>query len=84
MRVYQGGNDRVAPVSVKVRILDAAGKPAFSHVETMSPDRFDASRAADYQLRLPLATLGTGDYLLSLEASAAKTLVRRDIRFQVR
>ena len=50
----------------------------------MSPDRFDASRAADYQLRLPLATLGPGDYLLSFEASTGKLVTKREVRFQVR
>ena len=27
LRVYQGGNDKLAPVTMKVSIVDAAGKP---------------------------------------------------------
>ena len=42
------------------------------------------SQAADYQSRLPLATLKTGDYLLTVEATDGKTTARRDVRFRVK
>ena len=84
LRLYQGGNDRVAPALVNVKILDASGKAIFSHVEPFAADRFEASRSADYQLRLPLATLTTGDYLLTFEAAMGKISTKRDVRFQIR
>ena len=60
------------------------GKPqpiaAFSAIE---PDRFQSGRSADCQFALPLARLAEGEYLLTVEASAAKTSARREVRFRV-
>lgn len=85
VRLYQGGSDRVRAVTLKTRILDAAGKEVFEKSETMGAARFGDARAADYQLRLPLASLpGAGAYLLTLEATLGKLTVTRDVVFQVR
>jgi len=84
LRVYQGGTDKLASVPMKVRILDGAGKAVFDKTESLAADRFATERAAEYQLRLPLATLTAGDYLLTFEATSGKVNVRRDVRFQVR
>jgi len=84
LRLYQGGGDRVTAVTMKVQIRDAAAKLVFDRSETIGPDRFSAERAAEYQLRLPLATLSTGEYLLTFEGTLGKTVARRDVRFQIR
>jgi hypothetical protein len=84
LRVYQGGNDKPAPVTMRVRILDAAGKSAFDKSDTLAADRFSVERAADYQLRLPLATLSPGDYVLTFDAAAGKVSVKREVRFEVK
>jgi hypothetical protein len=84
LRVYQGGSDRLAAVPIKVQIQNATGKSVFDRTDTVAADRFGEDRAADYQLRVPLATLVPGEYLLTFEATAGKVTARRDVRFQVR
>ena len=84
LRLYQGGTSTLAPVTLKTHIQDAAEKSMFDKTESLAADRFATERAAEYQLRLPLATLTAGDYLLTFEATSGKVNVRRDVRFQVR
>jgi hypothetical protein len=82
MRVYQGGSDKLAAVTMKVGMQDAKGKSVFNQTDPIAPDRFSADRAADYQYRLPLSTLPAGEYLLTFEATLGKNTARRDVRFQ--
>ena len=84
MRVYQGGTDKLAPLTMKVTIVDAAGKPVVSQNDTIAVDRFTADRAADFQYRLPLATLPSGEYLVSFESTVGKATAKRDVRFERR
>ena len=84
VRVYQGGNDALAPVAMKIRIADAQDKPVFENTETIAPDRFAKDRAAEFQLRLPLANLKPGNYLLTLQGTLGKTVVSRELTFAVR
>ncbi len=84
LRAYQGGTSALAPVTLKTTIVGAAGKSVFDLTDTLAADRFGAERSVDYQLRLPLATLTTGDYLLTFEATSGKVTATRDVRFQVR
>ena len=49
----------------------------------LEPEQFSASRAADYQVRLPVAQLEPGDYLFEVEAKSGAPLVRRTIRFTI-
>jgi VWFA-related protein len=46
VRVYQGGTDKLAAVTMKVTIVDAAGKPVVNQKDTIAVDRFSADRAA--------------------------------------
>ena len=82
--MYQGGNDKLAAVPLTATIRDAAGKSVFSKADTIAADQYSTDRAADYQLRLPVAKLAVGDYLLTFEATSGKVAARRDVRFQVR
>jgi VWFA-related protein len=84
VRVYQGGKDPVVAVPVAVSVLNAAGESVLARSDTLAPDRFSTERSADYQLRLPLATLPPGEYLLTIDAVAGKSGARRGARFQVR
>ena len=52
--------------------------------ETFGPNRFDRTRSAGICVRLPTGDLTPGPYLLTLEASAGKTEVRRELRFVVK
>ena len=83
-RVYQGGNDRLSPVTIAIRIQDAAGAIVFSADETIAADRFGTERAADFQFRVPLAQLKAGDHLLTFEAALGKVTSKRDVRVTVR
>jgi len=83
VRVYQGGTRSPVPVALAVRIVDATDTAVLGATETLAPDRFDASRAAEHRVALPLSRLPAGPYLLTLEASLGSRSVRRDVRFTV-
>jgi VWFA-related protein len=86
VRVFQGGDRPVAgPVTMDVRVFDAADATKFASSTVLEPSAFDSAQAAPYQVRLPLAALGRGPYLLSLSARLADgTSTRRDLVFRVR
>jgi hypothetical protein len=56
----------------------------FTRRDQLPADRFGQQRAADYQFRLPIERLKTGEYLLTLEAAIGKATARRDVRFAVK
>jgi VWFA-related protein len=81
-RVYQAKLP-LAPVTVKVTVIDARDKTAFESSERLAPEAF-AAGSADYRFPLPLARLGPGEFLLRLEASRSGAQpVKREIRFRV-
>jgi hypothetical protein len=84
VRIYQGGNDRLAGVTLQTRILDAAGKAVFTKADTLDAARFADTRAADHQFRVPLAGLSAGPHLLTIEATLGKLTVTRDVVFQIK
>ena len=83
MRVYQG-DDRLAAVTLKTRILDASSKGVFEETETLEPARFEDRRSAGILLRVPLQTLSPGDHRLKFEATSGKTTVIREVIFTVK
>jgi hypothetical protein len=84
LRIYQGGNGRLADVPLTARILDAAGAEVFTQADRLSADRFGAGRAADVSLAVPLQRLSAGEHLLTFEATLDKVTVRRDVVFIVK
>ena len=83
LRVYQGGKGKLADVSLSARIRDVHDAVVFQAPQTLTADRFDATRAAEYRLALPIEKLAPGPYLLTIEGTLKKDTVRRDVRFQV-
>ena len=83
LRVYQGGKGKLADVSLSARIRDVHDTVVFQAPQTLTADRFDANRAAEYRLALPIEKLAPGPYLLTIEGTLKKDTVRRDVRFQV-
>lgn len=81
MRVYQGGREPVAAVTLSSRILDGRNATVFETVESVAADRFSPARSADYSLPLPLARLKPGPYLLTMEVRQGTLASRRDVRF---
>jgi VWFA-related protein len=84
LRVYQGGNARLEPVTITTRIVDTRDTSKFERTETLGADRFATRRAADVPFALPLAQLVPGEYLLTFEATLGKITSRREVRFTVR
>jgi hypothetical protein len=84
LRVYQGGRDKLAPVTMTAAIADAAGAGVFAKTDVLAGAAFGPERSAEYQLRLPLATLPAGEYLLTVGAAAGKITAKRDVRFERR
>jgi len=84
VRLYQRNGTAPEPLTVNVRIEDAAGARVFDRRDQVPADRFSQQQSSDYQFRLPLETLKTGEYLLTFETTRAKVTARRDVRFSVR
>jgi hypothetical protein len=83
-RVYQSRAKTAAPVRVTARIVDAQDQIVWTKDTTLEPSAFDARQHADYRIELPLDRLADGDYLLTIDATAAAAAARRDVRFSVR
>jgi hypothetical protein len=84
LRVYQGGKGSLVPVQMHFRIVDASTRPIVDETTTLDAARFGSGRSADCRFELPLARLGGGDYLFSIEARAGKVVETRELRFGVR
>ena len=84
MRAYQGGKEAARAVTIEAAIVDARGSTVFRSDETLGPDRFAASRTAEFRLDLPLGRLGAGPHALMVDATLGKDVVRRAARFTVR
>ncbi len=95
VRIYQGGRGMLKPVLVTARVADQRGITAHAASDVLEPQRFSAARSTDHQVDLPVAGMGGGQYLLSIEAwlpapgatapdSSGKPAARRDVRFSVR
>ena len=83
LRVYQGGKSAPVPVEIRLRIVDAAMRNVAEESARLEPARFQSGRSADCQFDLQLSRFAEGEYLLTVEASAARTSARRDVRFRV-
>lgn len=84
VRAYQGGKDRPSAVSMTMRVVDANNRTVSSRTDPLTAEAFAADRSAPFQTRLPLQSLDPGRYLLTLEAAIGKTLVHRDVQFEVK
>ena len=71
-------------MQLEIRVVDDHDAVKFHAAETIAADKFDAARAVDHRLNLPLADLSPGPHLLTIEATAGKASARRDVRFAVR
>ena len=83
LRAYQGGTGETRDVPLLIRLLDGTGAAVIDRRETLSAAAFQQNRSADWRLPLPLAQLGSGPYLLTIETSNGKTSIRRTAQFDV-
>jgi VWFA-related protein len=83
-QIYQGTgrSDPVAPVAMRVRILDAKGAAVRDESLPFAESAF-TNRRADCVITLPLAKLAPGEYLLRFEASTSRHASGRHLRFSV-
>jgi VWFA-related protein len=79
LRLYQRGRS-VAPVTVATRVTDASGVVVQRSEQVVEADAF-RDGAAEFRAALPLADLGPGAYLLTIEAVAGESKVTREVRF---
>jgi hypothetical protein len=81
-QIYQGTerSDALAPVSMRVRILDAKGAAVRDESLPFAESAF-TNRRTDCVITLPLSKLAPGEYLLKLDASTARQTSGRALRF---
>lgn len=84
LQIYQGTQrtEPIAPVSMRVQILDAKGTAVRDQTLPFAEQAFNGRRA-DCLITLPLASLAPGEYLLKLEASLGRETEGRAMRFIV-
>jgi VWFA-related protein len=84
VRVYRSDRARDAAAELRVRLLDDTGTALLDRTESIAAAAFTKDRTADVSIDLPLSRLRAGEYLLTIEAGAAASPIRRAIRFEVR
>lgn len=84
VRIYEGGKQPASRVEVIARVTDANGSQVHSKTDVVAAEAFGKTKSADYTCELPLRTLRTGAYLLTIEVTLGSITSRRDLRFSVR
>jgi hypothetical protein len=85
VRVFQGGEAAVAPVTMTARILGSDSTEPVTQTAVIDAASFANARAADYELDLPFDRLAPGLHLLSISASLPQgRTVRRDVVFKLK
>ena len=83
VRAYQAEQDDPLPMTITARIVDSSNRTVFE-AKKPTPDGPPA-RSTDYRFELPLSSLTTGQYLLTIEATRkANQKARREVIFAVR
>ena len=85
LQIYQGTarTSALAPVVMRVRILDAKGTALRDQSLPFPESSFVSNRRTDGVITLPLSSLAPGEYLLKLDASANGDTSGRVLRFTV-
>jgi hypothetical protein len=86
LRLYQGGKGTPKSVSVTVRVVNERDDTVFGTTNDVEPASFGGgTREAEFQMRLPVARLESGEYLMTIAATLEnRTVSARPIRFRVR
>jgi hypothetical protein len=83
-RAYARADTAPESIAIGAEIRDARSG-VFTKSDTLPIGGNTSPKGADYRLRLPLDTLASGEYLLTIRASGrAESEVRREVRFTVR
>jgi VWFA-related protein len=84
VRIYEAAKKPAVPATVTMRIVNADDTVVSTGTATLGTDRFAETHAAEYTTELPLSTLASGDYLLTVEANAGEYRAGRSVRFRVK
>ncbi len=84
LSVHQGGREAPVDVDVELRVIDAGGRTRSARRTSIASSSFGAARTADLRFDLPLASLESGEYLATVEATMSRGRVSRHVRLHVR
>jgi len=84
VREHQGLDRALMPGYLIVRILDEDDQQVFHSEQRLLPELFGADRAMDFSMDVPVAQLGPGEYLLTIEARHGNDSATRDVWFRIR
>jgi hypothetical protein len=83
LRVYQGGSNALAPVTLRVSVRNQAQELVYNYPHRLGPARFAGDREEDFVFDLPMNALRPGPYLLTFEAIAGTARALRQVRFAI-
>jgi VWFA-related protein len=83
VRIYQGRKERIASVRMTATVTNETNAVAIRQEALLEREQFSAARSADYHVRLPLAQLTPGQYLLEVAAQSGARKIIRTARFSV-
>jgi VWFA-related protein len=83
VRIYQGGKGRIVPVRMTARVRNERNAVASNYEGMLEVENFSNDRSADFEVRLPLAHLSAGEYLLEVDAQSGARHAIRTARFTV-
>lgn len=84
IRVYQSGKQAPGSVTLTTRISNDRDEQVLQRTLDVGSHQFSKYRAADHQFEIPLDRLETGEFLLTVEATAGELRESRNVRFTVR
>lgn len=81
-RVYQKDGETPSAASLTAAVVNASGTEVAKYHHSLGPERFK-SGGAEYTQDIPVSTLATGHYLLTVRATAGAATDTRHVRFTV-
>jgi VWFA-related protein len=85
VRAYAKADTAPESIAIGAEIRDAHDQVVFTKTDALPFAGGASPKGADYRLRLPLDTLASGEYLLTITAKGtAEVEARRDVRFSIR
>jgi VWFA-related protein len=85
VRVFQGGDGALAPVTVTTQIFDATDTAKFEISSPIAAEAFEPSRSAPIEIPVPLDRLSRGPHLLNIKVDGPNgASTRRDVILRVR
>jgi hypothetical protein len=84
LRAYQSGTRGLSAVTISARIRDDTDRVVYQQTTSIRGSEFAGDHSADWGLDLPLDLLKPGEHLLTIEAMAGISQVKRQLRFTVK